>query len=89
MPKIRPSFKRLHYEDWKDWQKEAYIGIHTSFDMTPVLDTHGYQYQPIPVYATITPYSAFDKPAPQVEMWIPKEQKKRTIGQRIHDWLNR
>ncbi len=89
MPRIRPSVKRMHVDQWKDWQKEAYLGVHTSFDMTPVLDAHGYQYKPIPVYGTVKPYSAFDKPAPQVEMWIPKERQKRTIGQRIHDWLNK
>ena len=90
MPKIRRSFKQLHYEDWKDWQKEAYLGIHTSFDMTPVLDAHGYQLrQPIPVCGTVKPYTAFDKPAPQVECWIPKEAQKKTLGQRIHDWLNK
>ena len=90
MPKIRPSFKRLHYDEWKDWQKEAYLGIHTSFDPTPVLDAVGYQYRPVPVYATIRPYSAFDKPAPQVEQWIPKQEPaKRTLAQRIRDWLNK
>ena len=90
MPKIRPSFKRLHYEDWKDWQKEAYIGIHTKWDFSPVTNARGYQYQPVPVYATIAPYSAFDKPAPQVEMWISKgTEPKRTLMRRFREWLNR
>lgn len=90
MPKIRQSFKRLHFDEWKDWQKEAYLGVHTSFDLTPVTDAVGYQYRPIPVYATIKPYSPFDKPAPQVEQWIPKDKPtKRNILCRIRDWLNK
>lgn len=92
MPRIRPSVKRMHVDQWKDWQKEAYLGVHTSFDMTPVLDAKGYQYMPpdpIPVYATIRPYSPFDKPAPQVECWIPKENTSRTLWQLFRDWLNK
>lgn len=91
MPKIRPSFKRLHFDEWKDWQKEAYLGIHTGFNLEPVTDARGYKYipEPIPVYATIEPYSAFDKPAPQVEYWITKEKAKQTLGQRLREWLNR
>lgn len=90
MPKIRRSFKQLHYEDWKDWQKEAYLGIHTKWDFSPALDAHGYQWrQPIPVCGTVKPYTPFDKPAPQVEYWFPKEAQKKTLGQRIHDWLNK
>ena len=92
MPRIRPSVKRMHYETWKDWQKEAYLGVHTSFSTEPVMDARGYQYRPIPVpvYATIKPYSAFDKPVPQVEFWIDKaKEPKRTLGQRLREWLNK
>ena len=88
------SFKRLHYEDWRDWQKDAYIGIHTRFDYVPAADARGYQYMvptpvQVPVMAAIKPCNSFDKPAPQVEFWFPKEEKKRTLGQRLRNWINK
>jgi len=110
MAKIRPSFKRLHFDEWKDWQKEAYLGIHTGFNLEPVTDARGYQYipepvtdyqfipesvtilEPIPVYATVRPYSAFDKPAPQVELRMRKMDagalNERATGWRgMLEWL--
>ncbi len=39
---IRPSYKRLHYEDWRDWQKEAYMGIHTGFVPADPADVYQY-----------------------------------------------
>ena len=90
MPKIRPSFKHLRVAEWRLWQKEAYIGIHTGFCLEPALNANGYQHYPVPVYATIKPYSAFDKPAPQVERWIQKnESNNQNILCRIREWLNR
>ena len=92
MPKIRPSFKRLNYDQWREWQKEAYVGIHEKCDPQPAPDAKGYQYAPaivVPVYATIRPYSAFDHPAPQVEFWIPKKKPARqNVLSRFRNWLN-
>lgn len=89
MPRIRPSVKRMHIERWKDWQKEAYMGVHTKFDFTPIPDAKGYQYRPIQVHASIRPYSAFDKPAPQVECWIPKQESpKESTFSRFLNWLH-
>lgn len=77
----------MKVDEWKEWQREAYIGLHDSFDLRPALDARGYQY--IPAYATIRPCSPFDMPAPQVEFWIPKKQVKRTLWERFLDWLRR
>lgn len=86
MPKIRLSFKHLRVAEWRPWQKEVYIGIHTGFNPEPVMNASWY---PVTVYATIKPCSAFDKHAPQVERWIPKKTGKLTIWKRALEWLNK
>lgn len=75
--RVRRSTKRLHYEDWRPWQKELYEGVHASIEWVPAYNARGYKFRPAPPPVPV--------PVPQVELRMEggEHPKRLTIWAKI------
>lgn len=81
--RIRPSTKRMRVSEWKEWQREEYLGVHTGF--VPADGCYlCYQYRP----QTEMPRQQTAVSAPQADYWLQAEDN-RSVWQMFKDWLKK
>lgn len=81
--RIRPSTKRMRVSEWKDWQREEYVGVHTEY--VPAEGGYFfYQYRPQPEM----PKQQIEVIAPQADYWLRAEDN-RSVWQMVKDWLKK
>ncbi len=85
--RIRPSVRRMHKEDWRPWQREEYLGVHTGFIPADGAQL-SYQYRPIqqPAIALRPPQPMAR--APQADYWL-QQADDRSIWELFKEWLKK
>lgn len=85
--KVRKTTKRLKTDEWRPWQIEEYVGCHEVREWVPAddADPRGYQFRPCFLVQS-PPVDQSRYRTPQLAMYMPIQEERRSIWERIKKW---